>query len=40
MSVAYDYFYSDVEPLEKHSPATLNLSPAARVLNKNPVIIE
>ena len=40
MSVAYDYFYSDVEPLEKYSPAMLNLSPAARVLNENAVIIE
>ena len=33
MSIAYDSFYSDVEPLEKYSPAT-------RVLNENPVIIE
>ena len=40
MSVAFDYFYSDVEPLEKYYPATLNLSPAARALNENPVIIE
>ena len=40
MSVAYDYFYSDVEPLEKYSPATLNIFPAASVLNENPVIIE
>lgn len=40
MSIAYDYFYTDVEPLEKYSPAMLNLSPAARVLIENPVIIE
>ena len=28
--------YSDVEPFSKYSPVTLHLSPATRILNKNP----
>ena len=38
-SVAYDYFYSDVEPHSKYSPVTLHLSPATRILNENPGLI-
>ena len=30
--------YSDVEPLSKYSPVTLQLSPATRILNENPVL--
>ena len=29
-------FYSDMEPLSKYSPATLDLSPATRIPNENP----
>ena len=28
-------FYSDVEPLLKHSPVALHLSPATRILKEN-----
>ena len=34
VSVASD---SDVEPVSKYSPVTLQLSPATRILNGNPV---
>ena len=30
------FFYSDVEPLSKCSPVTLQFSPATRILNENP----
>ena len=29
-------FCSDMEPLSKYSPVTLHLSPATRILSKNP----
>ena len=29
-------FYSEVEPFSNYSPVTLHLSPATRILNKNP----
>ena len=28
------FFYSDMEPLSKYSPATLHLFPATRILNE------
>ena len=31
------FFYSDVEPLSKYSPVTLNLSPATWIINENSV---
>ena len=34
---SYGNFYSDLEPLSKYSPVMLHLSPATRILNKNPV---
>ena len=30
-------FYSDMEPLSKYPPVTLQLSPSTRILNENPV---
>ena len=35
-TAAYDFFYSDVKPLSKYSPVTLQLSPTSRILNENP----
>ena len=33
----FDFFYSDMEPLSKYSSVKLQLSPATRILNENPV---
>ena len=30
------FFYSDMKPLSKYSPVTLQLSPTSRILNENP----
>ena len=32
-------FYSDMEPLSKYSPVTIQLSPATRILSENPVMV-
>ena len=31
-------FYSDMESLSQYSPVQLHLSPATRILSKNPVL--
>lgn len=36
--VAYEFFYSEVEPFSKYYPVKLHLSPATRNLNENPVV--
>ena len=35
-TVAYDFFYSDMKPLSKYSPVTLQLSPTSRIRNEYP----
>ena len=32
-------FYSDMEPLSKYSPVTIQLSPATRILSENPLMV-